>query len=522
MRTNFPATLALGLVLAEAVTPACAAEPWSPDAVTQGATAGATAIKSSASTTDYKAPAYQDAGIENALDTGDYAGAQKLLTGRLNSFSGAKGSIGDVYLRVALIEALTWQGQLSAAAAELKKVSRALDNLAPEPAAALTDDDVKELKARALDDQGWLSEALGRLDEAKVNLSKAIALLEQLHAVDRQTWRLVSCTSHLAGLNAADGDYVGAQKLLEHALQQVPGSHSISPLNVADAQENLGAVLYRLGKQKESSEHFALALAIKNNTGAVLRRYAPGPYWLSPNYRYIKGSPWSRQTSQNGVERKVIDLGPFSIEASVLREKSTAKQTVQVQLSVVNRTNQSVEFMGRPPTFLVLNPKAFWARLIEPTNLAEQIEKKADGKAKWVRFWGQGATQTMTTTYMGNMPYYGYGYGGFYPPAVSYGGTFPIINRSGNMTNVITQVPDPIAEARAFEKAQQIQDNARSKAADIRAKSLGPSDIAAGQRLQGSLFFDAAGLAKNSGCLVRVPIGDCQCEFCFDNIADSP
>jgi tetratricopeptide (TPR) repeat protein len=519
LRPRAVAPLALALSTILNLIPAVkAAEPWSPDAVS------ATAMTSSAATsTDvYKAPLYQDAGVENALDTGDYATAQTLITTKISNYTGPKGGFGEAYLRTALVESLIWQGQLNAASTEFKKLSKLLDGLDPAATHGLTADDAKELRARALDDQSWLTEALGRLDEARTILSKAIDLLQQLHAVDRQTWRLVACMSHSAGLTAAAGDFVGAEKLLEQALAQAGGSHSISPLNVADVQENLGAVLFHLGKQKQSHQHFAVALAIKNNTGALLRRYAPGPYWLSPNYRYIEGSPWSSKAFQNGVEKKIINLGPFSIEASVVRDKSAAKQTVQVLLTVVNRTNQSVEFMGRRPTFLVLNPKAFWAKLIEPTDLAAQIEKKADGKAKWIRFWGQGATQTMTTTYMGNMPFYGYGYGGIYPPVVSYGGTMPFVSRSGNMTNVMTQVPDPIAEARAFEKARQVQENARSKAADIRSNSLGPSDIGTGQTLSGSLFFDAPGLAKTSGCLVRIPIGDSQCEFRFDNIVDAP
>ena len=64
--------------------------------------------------------------------------------------------------------------------------------------------------------------------------------------------------------------------------------------------------------------------------------------------------------------------------------------------------------------------------------------------------------------------------------------------------------------------------SARAKADDIRSNSLGPSDVAAGQTLTGSIFFDAAGVTNASACLVRIPIGDTQFEFRFDSIPDAP
>gem|GEM_PF-436428 len=508
--------------------PAGAIEPWSPNPISNFAPA----IKGTAITTDGPAqnsghaPSYQDPAVENALDIGDYARGQALINQKLTNCKG--GSFNEAYLRTTLVESLIWQGQMNPAATELKKLKRILDGLKGDGADGRSSDDVKELRARALDDESWLQESLGDMRAAAATADSAAVLLKELRTVDKQTWRLVDCLSHSAALKAASGDYQGARKLLEESLVQAGGSRSISPLNVADVEESLGSVFYRLGDQKQAFEHFGQALRIKNGTGALTRRYAPGPYWLSPDYRHIEGSPWSSKSYQNGLERKKIDPGPVSVEATVVRDKNAGKQVVQVMLSVVNKSGQSIEFMGKRPSFMVLSPKASMATMIEPTALAAQIQKKGDGKAKWVRFWGQGATQTMTSNYIGNMPFYGNGYGGAYPPVMGFGGMGyggmgyggGYWNRSGNMTTMVTNIPDPIAEARAFQKAQQIEDSARTKASDIRSTSLGPTDIAAGQSLNGSIYFDASGLAKGSSCLVTIPIGDADFEFHFDNIAD--
>jgi tetratricopeptide (TPR) repeat protein len=531
---RLPAVRALsliGVIIAgcsnSCVSPALAYDPWTADAVNITAPLmGGSPVNLSTTTlaVGSKAPTYQDEGVENALDTSDYATAQSLISSKLSASDSARGAFGEAYLRTALVEALVWQGQLTNAVSENKKLGKILDGLAP-TGTGYTADDLKELKARALDDQAWLAEALGKLDDAQSYLGQAIVLLKELHAADRQTWRLIGCMSHSAGLKAEAGDYPAARALLEEALSEVNGSHSLSPLNVADIQGSLGAVLYKLGDQSGATAHFSQALAIKNGTRALSRPYSPGPYWLSPTYKYWDGSPWSSKNFQNGVQAKVMDLGDIAIQCAVVRDKAT-KQLIQASVSVTNKTNQPIQFLGRQPVLIVLNPKATWAKLVQPTELAAKVEKKAEGKAKWVRFWGQGATQTVSSTTMGNMPMYGYGYGGGYPMNNSFyngGMTSFSRNRNGDYHQFSTmQVPDPIAEARAFAKAQQIQDNGKAKAETIRSQSLGPCDIAPGQTINGSLYYDAGGLSKGSGCLLRIPIGLAQCEFKFDSIVDAP
>jgi tetratricopeptide (TPR) repeat protein len=518
--------LAFAVILANgwASLMASAAEPWSPSPVDINAPAGNAVFPTAANAqaAHLKSPSYQDRGIENALDTGDYARAQTLITNRLNNLTGGKNTFSEAYLRTALVEAVLWQGQVAAAGVELKKLKKVLENLSPGGGHSFSQDDEKELNARALDDESWYLEAMAKMDEAQTASNAAVVKLKELHAADRQTWRLVACLTHSAALKAVGGDYEGARQLLQDALTQAAGSHSISPLNVADVQESLGSILYRLGDQKDASAHFQQAIGIKNFTRAVTRRYAPGPYWLSPCYRYIEGSPWSAKTFKDGVETKVIDLGAIKVGAAIMRDKSASKQSVQVMLTVINQSGQSIEFMGKRPELVAVTPKIVFAKMIDSNAVAAQIQKKGEGKAKWIRFWGQGATQTMNTTYMGNMPFYGYGYGGAYPPVMSYGGAYPVVTRSGNMTNVMTQVPDPMAEARAFQKAGQVEETARARAEDIRSRSLGPSDIAAGQTLTGSIFFDAPGVTDKSMCQLDIPIGDSTFQFHLDNIGSAP
>ncbi|MBS1995989.1 MAG: tetratricopeptide repeat protein [Cyanobacteria bacterium SZAS LIN-2] len=509
--------LAISLLIS--ANAALAVEPWSaePINVTGSPTikGGATAAEIPVEDTS-KPPAYQDPSVENALDTGDYARAQSLVSDKLKAYSGGRGKIGEAYLRTALVESLIWQGLLKDAATELKKQKKALSDLSASGGSDYTADDFKELSARALDDESWLQENQGDISSAAATIDSALVLLKQLHGADRDTWRLVSCLSHSAAIKASAGDYDAARKILEDALVQAGGSHSISPLNVADIQESLGSVYYKLGKQDQSADHYDQAIRIKNGTGALGRRYAPGPYWLSPDYRYKEGSPWSAKNFQNGLEHKRIDVGPVSVEAAVARDKNAGKQTVQVFITVINKSNQTVEFMGRKPLFVILTPKASVAQMIDPGNLAAAVQKKGEGKAKWIRFWGEGATTTCTSHYMGNnMPYYGYG---GYPPM--YGGSYPMISRGSSSAIMTTQVPDPIAEAAAFERAQKVQAAAQAKAEDIRSKSLGPSDLPPGQAINGSLFFDAYGMTKSSSCLLRIPVGDSQFEFRFDNIPD--
>jgi hypothetical protein len=117
-------------------------------------------------------------------------------------------------------------------------------------------------------------------------------------------------------------------------------------------------------------------------------------------------------------------------------------------------------------------------------------------------------------------PLYGYGYGGFYPPVVSYGGTYPFVSRSGNMTMVTTQVPDYAAQQRALEKARNIEQNGQAYASDIRSQSLGPCTLGPGEKVSGAIFFELPPGTKPSDkakYILRLPVGDSLFQFRFDS-----
>jgi hypothetical protein len=219
-------------------------------------------------------------------------------------------------------------------------------------------------------------------------------------------------------------------------------------------------------------------------------------------------------------------LNEVSVEVSAVRDTSAQAKgkIVRINIGITNTCDKTLEFMGKKPEFIAMTPKAVVATMIEPLKLADSVEKKADGKAKWVRFWGENATQTMSSTYMNmNQPVYGYGYGsgfgGFYPPVMSYGGTIPTVMRNGNMTTVMTQVPDYAAQARAMEKARNIEAEGKAYAEEIRSQSLGPSDILPGASITGALFFQLDDASKAGACILRIPIGDAIFEYHFDKLA---
>lgn len=457
---------------------------------------------------------------DNALNIGDYARAQMVFSERIKNLGkDKKGSFAEVGLRAGLFEALLWQSNMAAAAAELKRIHKVLDPLT----ASSTEHDKEQvnlLTARVLDAQSWLEEGQGQREQAIETLKRAIALLKVDGVHSHETWRLVTCMGHLASLYAGMGGYNQASQLLQDALTYAKNSPSIAPLNIADIEEQLGSMLFKQGLAAEANQHFAIALAMDNATGAVQRRYSPKPYWLCPTYTYTEGSPWSSRSFQDGLQRKRITLDAVAVEAVAVRDNSAQGKgkVVKVALTVLNRSNGPLEFMGKKPEFIALTPKAVMATMIEPLKLADSVEKKAQSKAKWVRFWGQDATQTLTSTYI-NPPAYGYGFGGFYPPVMSYGGTIPTVMRNGNMTTVMTQVPDYAAQQRAMEKARAIEDDAKAYAEQIRSQSLGPCDINPGATISGAVFFQLDDANKAGACVVRIPVGDATFEFNFDKLA---
>jgi hypothetical protein len=178
----------------------------------------------------------------------------------------------------------------------------------------------------------------------------------------------------------------------------------------------------------------------------------------------------------------------------------------RVDLSIKNDSNSTIQLLPRPAIFYTLLPKTRLARQLDPSELASKIEKKGEKKAKWIRFMGANATQTVSSTMIGNGGFYGF------PPVYSSNGTFPIVNRSGDMTTVTTQVPDYAAQERALAKAAAVADQARSSAEEVRREAIGPTSIAPSDSVNGSLYFDVVKVQKAS---LQIPIGNALFEFTF-------
>lgn len=441
---------------------------------------------------------YTDQSVENALNLSDYQRADKVLAARLKG--AAKGTISEAYLHVAFFESLLWQGSLSQAQSEAKRVNSLLGKL-PE------NDQTRDLKLRFWSSWSWLLEQIGQDVKAKAVLQESIDTLQKFKVQDKQAWLLPDALSHLASLDAQAGDYEQAINLLTEALKHAQASSSIDAYNIADLEEALGGVLFKAGKAAEAKPHFDRALALKVKDNSLLIKSSPHEYWLSPVYRYIPGSPWSQSAVVGGLEHLKIDAGAVSVEAYLVKDKSASKRTVRVGLVIENRSNVPVEFLGQKPELFALDPKIAVGEIVNAASLAGNVENKTNKKANSIRSAGQNATRTVTTYYpnmYNNNGSNGRGRQGFWRS---------LISDSGNIGT--TQVPDFQATERAMQKAQQVEDDGRALAEEIRQTGIGHTDIPPGAKLAGFLFFDMKTANNASRIVFKLPVGDTQFEFRF-------
>jgi hypothetical protein len=69
-----------------------------------------------------------------------------------------------------------------------------------------------------------------------------------------------------------------------------------------------------------------------------------------------------------------------------------------------------------------------------------------------------------------------------------------------------------------MQKAQQIEEEGRALAEEIRTEGVGPCNIAPQSKLNGFLFFEMK-VPRNAGQMMfKLPIGDAQFEFRFDKL----
>ena len=461
-------------------------------------------------------PAYEDKSVETSLNNGDYEAASGLLLRRLKE-SGKAQNIKTAYLDTALMESYLWQGRIGEAQAPGKRAMATLEALLSEgkKAQPLSPSEliaVKELKTRYLDAQSWLLEALGQDQKCHAALDQAITMMrdKELRELDRQTWRLSDCLAHKASLDAQAGDYVRARELMEEALKHARGSKSVSSFTVADLEENLGGILYKLGENHLAQEHFARAVEIKKESNALSERFSPHAYWLSPTFRYIKGSPWSSEAFEGGLEHRRVDVGRAVMEVYLMKDKATGKRAVRVGVKLTNRDAQPLQFLPRKPELFVLNPKIAIGNLLDAATLANTVETRSVKKAESIRQDGRNATRTVTTYYPN--PYNsfnnnGRGRQGFWRS---------LLSDSGNTG--VSHVPDFQAEAQAMQKAQEVEAAGRALAEEIRAEGIGPCDVPARGEINGFLFFDVKAPDKASQVIFKVPVGDAQFEFRFDRL----
>ena len=439
---------------------------------------------------------YKDTSIENALNVSDYERASKLIDSRIKA--APKGSLQEAYLHVALYETLIWQGDLKGANSQGKRTQKLLDNL--------TDGKADDLRIRFWDAQSWLLEQDGRDAEARATQTAAIDLLRKRRDLDLDAWRLFESLAHLSSIEAQAGDYDKAASLLQEALQLGDANKSISTFSVADVEEALGGVLYKMGKRAEANDHFIRAITLKNQSNALSKRFSPHEYWLSPVYRYITGAPWASTGTVGGMEQQIIDAGPVRVSAYLLRDRDASKRTVRVGINVFNKSVDNIEFLGQKPELFVLTPKLVIATPIQAGELAGKVETTTAKKADSIRSDGQHATRTMTTYYpnFNNGWNNGRGRQGFWRS---------LLSDNGNVGT--TQVPDFQAEAAAMQKAQQVEQAGKALAEEIRKEGIGRADIAPGGALNGYLFFDLKVPKDASQVVLKVPVGDAQFEYRF-------
>jgi hypothetical protein len=462
--------------------------------------AQASSPSAGSSTTQTSSPTSTIAGAqttnegENALNLGDYPRAEKYFAATLkNSSANISQEIG---LRTGYGEALLWQDKISEAAAQFKK-AKAL-------ASGRNGQATPQQLVRLSDDYSWLAQAQNKTDQSIQYAQESVQEAQSDKTIPPLT--LISSLTHLAYLQDSNDQLEKAAAIYKAALAVDSSASPQKSLLRADIMEELAGVQRRLGKTQEANEQFKEGLQIKLQANAPLTQYEPHPYWNDVIYRFQLGAPNCLRSLKDGKDVEIITANGITVAAMMSSESGDLVKSGRVDLSIKNDSDSRIQVLPRPAVFYTLLPKVRLARQLDPTQLATSIEKKGEKKAKWIRFMGANATQTVSTTMIGNGGFYGF------PPVYSSNGTFPIVNRSGNMTTIQTQVPDYPAQERALAKAAAIGDQSRNSAEEIRRQGIGPTTISPGESVNGSLFFDVSKVQKAS---LQIPIGNALFEFTF-------
>jgi len=435
---------------------------------------------------------------ENALKVGDYPRAERLFLECLPGAKKSKGTEGMVHQGLA--EAYIWQSKLSQAASEIKKAYSLVSSAYGKESAQM---------ARVLDGYAYLYFGQGRLDKAIESCRDELTIRAKLPDLKE----LAEAQANLAYFLETNGVYVEAAKVYSEALQNVSKSLGANSVPAADIMERLGVVLQKSGNAKDAVQYFNSSLKIKESRQAVYGIYTPKDLLTAVYFRYFDGAPNCLTNTTGGQLQETLTANGVTINATLVSSGTAQVKTTRANVVITNNSGKEISIL-KPSAFLVVtSPKLMIVPPLNAEHLATKIEKKGESKAKWTRFWGEQATTTATTTYMGSPQW------GFFQPGYGYGGYgYSNRNRNGwnnnnNFSYMTTSMPDYEARARAMAKAQAIQEKTAAAADSVRSNALGPSTIPAGGVLAGCLDFP---MTKFNSTLLQIPVGNSVFEFHFE------
>jgi tetratricopeptide (TPR) repeat protein len=467
-------------------------------AMKQAFAASEGAVSTSVGLPNQKA-AYCQSG-ENALTVGDYPRAERLF---LECLPGSKKSKAtEAMVHEGLAEAYIWQSKLSQAASELKKAYSLVSSAYGPDSAEM---------ARVLDGYAWLYFGQGKLDKAIESSRDEIIIRAKLPDLKE----LAEAQANLAYYLETNGVYVEAAKVYGEALQNTSKALGADSVPAADIMERLGVVLQKSGNAKDALQYFNASLKIKEARQAVYGIYTPKDLLTAVYFRYFDGAPNCLTNTTGGQLQETITANGVTVNATLVPSGTAQVKTTRANVVITNNSGKDISILKPSALLVVTAPKLMIIQPLNAEHLATKIEKKGESKAKWTRFWGEQATTTATTTYMGNPQW------GFFPPGYGYGGNNYAYSRSRNrnwnnnngFSYATTSMPDYEARARAMAKAQAIQEKTTAAADSVRSNALGPSTIPAGGVLAGCLDFP---MTKFNSTLLQIPIGNCVFEFHFE------
>jgi Tfp pilus assembly protein PilF len=399
-------------------------------------------------------------------------------------------------LKAGLAESYMWLGKLSNSQSEYKKALALVNaNYGQQSIEA----------AKVLDGMGWLYFGQNKYDKAEDAFRQE---LEIRKSVNSDKVLLAETESNLGYILELQSRFLEASKLYQEALKELeaaPGDFSVAK---ADVMESLANTLMKQGNPSEAAKYFNMAVQIKSGQLAVFGNYSPKVLLKSVYFRFFKDAPNCTYSTAGGSLLESITANGVTVEVSVVRKPNDLVKTTQANVTITNRSGKQISVLTPQPLLVTLSPKYSVSVPINGDQLANKVEKKGESKAKWIRFWGEGATTSVTSTYMGN----GYG-GGYYPRNFGYGYGAPIITNGNGFSTMTTQVPDWEARARAMARANEVQEKTAMAADQLRSNALGASVISNGGAVSGLINFDNTKFDK---ALIQLPIGNSWFEFKFD------